>query len=106
MILLICIFAVNCENIVNMVISSDYKFREIAGEIIAVKQGTQDVDMTRVISLNSSAYALYKEFAGKDFTTEDVEEALIRIYGISIEEAKIGAKTWIDSMVECCIIEK
>lgn len=89
-----------------MEISSNYKFREIAGEIIAVKQGSQDVDMTRVVSLNSSAYALYKEFAGKDFTTEDVEQALIRIYGISIEEAEIGAKTWIDSMIECGIIEK
>lgn len=89
-----------------MVINPDYKFREIAGEIIAVKQGSSDVDMTRVISLNSSAHVLYKEFAGKDFTTEDVEQALISIYNISEEEAKTGAKAWIDSMTECGILEK
>ena len=37
-----------------MKIKSEYKLREVAGETIIVNQGTIGVDMTRIISLNSS----------------------------------------------------
>ena len=37
-----------------MKISSNYKIREIAGETIVVNQGTANVNMTRIISLNAS----------------------------------------------------
>ncbi|MEE1338755.1 MAG: PqqD family protein [Muribaculaceae bacterium] len=89
-----------------MKISPKYKFREIAGEVIAVNQGTSNIDMTQIISLNSSAYVLYKEFANKEFTTQDVIDSLIRIYNITPEEATLGAQTWVDSMIKCHIIEE
>lgn len=89
-----------------MKISPKYKFREIAGEVIAVNQGTSNIDMTQIISLNSSAYVLYKEFANKEFTTQDVIDSLIRIYNITTEEATLGAQTWVDSMIKCHIIEE
>ena len=89
-----------------MKISPKYKFREIAGEVIAVNQGTSNIDMTQIISLNSSAYVLYKEFANKEFTTQDVIDSLIRIYNITPEEATLGAQTWGDSMIKCHIIEE
>ncbi|MBQ4916899.1 MAG: PqqD family peptide modification chaperone [Muribaculaceae bacterium] len=89
-----------------MKISSKYKFREIAGEVIAVNQGTSNIDITQIISLNSSAYVLYKEFADKKFTTQDVIDSLIRIYNITPVEATLGAQTWVDSMIKCHIIEE
>ena len=89
-----------------MKISPKYKFREIAGEVIAVNQGTSNIDMTQIISLNSSAYVLYKEFANKEFTTQDVIDSLIRTYNITPEEATLGAQTWVDSMIKCHIIEE
>lgn len=48
-----------------MRINSNYKIREIAGETIVVNQGTANVNMTRIISLNKSAHLLYQAMAEK-----------------------------------------
>ena len=44
-----------------MRINPNYKLREIAGETIIVNQGKTGIDMTRIISLNSSAKVLYQQ---------------------------------------------
>ena len=48
-----------------MKIKSNYKLRTIAGETIIVKQGTRDLDLTHIISLNSSVKFLYENFIAK-----------------------------------------
>ena len=53
-----------------MKINPDFKLREIAGETIIVNQGTANVNMTRIISLNASAKLLYTTLSEKDFTLE------------------------------------
>lgn len=88
-----------------MKIKSNYKLRNIAGVPIIVKQGTKDVDFTHVISLNKSAKFLYEYFLGKDFETEDVANLLESTFKISRERAEKDAKIWIDSMIECKVLE-
>ena len=89
-----------------MKIKSNYKLREIAGETIVVNQGTMGVDMTRIISLNQSARLLYLELVEKDFTLEDVANIMVVKYGITKELALADASNWVDSLIECGIIEK
>lgn len=88
-----------------MRIKTGYRLRDIAGETIVVNQGTHGADMTRVISLNSSAKLLYQELAGKDFSAEDVVKVLADTYDIDLDLARKGADMWIDSMKECGILE-
>ena len=88
-----------------MKIKSVYKLREVAGETIIVNQGTIGVDMTRIISLNSSAKLLFQELAGKDFTCEEAAQVLIDHYGISQELASKDAAKWVESLQSCGIIE-
>lgn len=88
-----------------MRIKSNYKLREIAGATIIVKQGTRDIDLTHIISLNNSAKFLYEKFIGKEFTTEDVVNTLENIFHISHERAEKDAEIWVESMKECQIIE-
>lgn len=88
-----------------MKIKSNYKLRNIAGVPIIVKQGTREVDFTHVISLNKSAKFLYEHFLGKDFTVEDVANLLESTFKISCERAEKDAKIWIDSMIECKVLE-
>lgn len=88
-----------------MKIKSGYIIRQIAGENILVNQGTLDVDMTRIISLNSSACILYQELSGKDFSKEDAAAVLTGRYGISTEQALTDAGKWIESLVRCGVIE-
>ena len=88
-----------------MKIKSNYKLRQIAGVPIIVKQGTREVDFTHVISLNKSAKFLYESFLDKDFTIEDITNLLENSFNLSSERAETDAKIWVDSMIECQVIE-
>lgn len=87
-----------------MKIKSEYKLREVAGETIIVNQGTIGVDMTRIISLNSSAKLLFQELSGKDFELDDVAQVLMENYGITPEMASADAAKWVDGLKNCGII--
>ena len=88
-----------------MKINPNYKIREIAGETIVVNQGMANVNMTRIISLNTSARLLYETLAEREFTTEDAAKVLVDTYGIEQERALQDAKTWVESPQKNGIIE-
>lgn len=88
-----------------MRIKAGYKLRDIAGETIIVNQGTHGIDMTKVISLNSSARFLYEQLEGKEFSREDVKAVLMDRYEIDAATAEKGAEAWIVSMGKCGVIE-
>ena len=88
-----------------MNIKSNYKLRQIAGIPIIVKQGSRDVDFTHFISLNKSAKFLYEHFLDKEFTAEDVANILESTFHLSRERAETDAKIWVDSIIECQVIE-
>ncbi len=88
-----------------MRIRNGYKVREIAGEYIIVNQGIAGVDLTRVISLNSTAKLLFETFAGKEFSVGEVVTVLVEKYGISQELAGADAEKWIEGMKKASILE-
>ena len=88
-----------------MKINPNYKLREIAGETIVVNQGTAEVNMTRIISLNSSARLLYESLVNKDFTLEDAASVLTETYDIPAEVALKDAQVWVEALQKCGIIE-
>lgn len=83
-----------------MTIDSSYHLIDIAGETFLVKQGVHGVDMTKIISLNPSALALYTHFKEKDFLVDDASAFLEYTYGISSEKATEDAEEWIKTMTE------
>ena len=88
-----------------MKINSNYKIREIAGETIVVNQGTANVNMTRIISLNASARLLYQRLAEQEFTVEDAAKVLMDTYGIGNERALADAEKWVESLKQCGVID-
>ena len=89
-----------------MKIKPIYKLRQVAGETIVVNQGTHQVNMTRIISLNSSARLLYETLAEReDFTIEDVIAVLIDTYDISRSRAYEDALSWVEALKKCDVIE-
>ena len=88
-----------------MKINSNYKIREVAGETIVVNQGTAGMDMTRIISLNTSAKLLYESLSEKVFTLEDAAAVLVSTYGISQEQALKDAHVWVEALQKCKVIE-
>ncbi len=87
-----------------MKIISTFKLREIAGETIIVNQGTPDVDMTRIISLNGSARLLWEQLSGKEFTVADAAAVLVGTYHIPEEQALTDAQVWITDLQKCGVI--
>lgn len=88
-----------------MKIRSNYKLRSVAGETIVVNQGVSGTDMTRIISLNASAQLLYEQLQGKEFVLEDAAKVLEETYGIGHEQAMTDARTWMDALCNCGIVE-
>ena len=88
-------------NFLKMKLSNNYILREIAGEKVVVKQGTHGVDMTKIISFNESAAALWENFTEKEFTAEDAAEFLQNRYGIDADLASKDSQIWISKLVEC-----
>lgn len=88
-----------------MRINPQYKLREIAGETFLVNQGTPNINLTRIISLNKSARRLYEELYGKEFTVEDAQNILLEIYNVDAETALNDARKWVESLKECNVIE-
>ena len=84
-----------------MKLNNNYILREIAGEKVVVKQGTHGVDMTKIISFNESAAALWEQFVGKEFAVQDASEFLVSRYGITSETATKDAELWISKMTDC-----
>ena len=87
-----------------MRINTKFKLRDIAGETIIVNQGTPEADLTRIISLNTSARLLWNELSDKDFLIEDASEILMEHYSVSEETAKKDATVWVDALKKCGII--
>lgn len=87
-----------------MRIDAKFKLRMVAGENIIVNQGQVGADMTKIISLNSSATLLYKELVGKEFTVEDVAVILQEAYEIEKDLAAKDAATWVNALKDCHVI--
>lgn len=87
-----------------MRIKENYRVREIAGENLIVEQGKSQADMTKVISLNSTALLLWKELQGRDFSLEDAAQILMNHYDIPQDQALVDARKWMDALNGCGII--
>ena len=61
-----------------MRIGPEYKIRRIAGETIIVNQGTANVDMTRIVSMNASACVLFEALKEREFAVEDAALLALR----------------------------
>lgn len=84
-----------------MRINPDCTLRLIAGETIVVNQGGSHTDMTRIISLNTTARFMWENLEGKEFTSKDAAHLLVEHYGISEEQAAVDAAGWIERLKAC-----
>ncbi len=88
-----------------MKIKDNYKVRSIAGENLIVEQGKSQADMTKVISLNSTALLLWNSLSGRDFTLSDAADVLVQHFGIDRSMAETDVKHWAEKLQECGIID-
>ena len=66
-----------------MKINQGFELREICGEHIIIGTGIENIDFSKVISLNESAAWLWREAEGKEFTAESLVTLLVEEYAVS-----------------------
>jgi len=88
-----------------MKIKNGFELRNICGEYIIVAYGVENIDFTKVITLNESAAFLWNEVFGKDFTEQEMVESFLSEYEVERPQAEKDVKALVDSWVEAGLVE-
>lgn len=82
-----------------------FELRDICGEKVIIATGIENVDFSKMISLNESAAFLWVNIEGKDFTAETLAKLLCEEYDIDHTTATKDAIQIIEEWKGCGIIE-
>ena len=82
-----------------------FKLRTICGENIIVAEGIENIDFSRIISMNESAAYLWNKIQGIDFTADTLIELLLDEYEVSKEKASLDVSQLIEHWQKAGIIE-
>ena len=78
-----------------------FKLRDVCGEKIIVAEGKENIDFTKIISMNETAAYLWKNVEGKEFDSDTLMSLLINEYEVddttANKDAKNIAKQWIEA---------
>ena len=82
-----------------MKIKNGFELREMCGEHIIIGTGVENIDFSKVISLNESAAWLWREVEGKEFTPAALAALLMEQYdvdeAVALADATAIANQWI-----------
>lgn len=70
-----------------------FVLRNVCGEDIIVAEGKENIDFTKIISMNESSAYLWKNVEGKEFDTEALKNLLLDEYEVDENTAKTDAET-------------
>ena len=78
-----------------------FVLRNVCGENIIVAEGKENIDFTKIISMNETAAYLWKNVGGKEFDSDTLMSLLINEYEVddatANKDAKNIAKQWIEA---------
>lgn len=89
-----------------MKVKRGFRLRDVCGEKVIVADGIENIDFSRIISMNESAAFLWKNVqdAG-DFTADTLVALLLDEYEIDEATARADVKQLIEKWKEAEIIE-
>lgn len=83
-----------------------FTLRNICGEHVIVAEGIENIDFSKIISMNESAAYLWEHIqGGKQFNAEDLAKLLTDEYEVDEETARKDTETVIKQWSEAHIIE-
>ena len=80
-----------------MKIKPGFELKNICGENIIIAHGLQNIDFSKVITLNESAALAWNAVIDKDFTEQDIIEVLTAEYDVDLATAQKDANALIAS---------
>lgn len=88
-----------------MKIKKGFELRKVCDENIIISHGVENINFTKVITLNDSAATLWNKVMGKDFTEEELVNILLDEYEVDKETAAKDIKALVASWKEAELIE-
>lgn len=82
-----------------------FVLRNVCGENIIVAEGKENIDFTKIISMNETAAYLWKNVEGKDFDSDTLKNLLMKEYEVEEITADADAKTIAKQWIEAGIAE-
>jgi hypothetical protein len=89
-----------------MKINKGFELREMCGEHIIIGTGVENIDFSKVISLNESAAWLWKEVEGKDFTPVTMAALLVERYEVDADVALADAEKLANQWISVGIVSE
>ena len=88
-----------------MKIKPGFILRTICGQSVISGEGVANVHFSKLVSLNETAAFLFKAVEGRDFTVEDMADALTESYEVDRETALADSRKLCDQWIEIGIVE-
>lgn len=88
-----------------MRIKDGFELREICGENIILSHGIENVDFTKIISLNETAAFLWNEAIGRDFDEAMLTAALRESYEVDEETAAADVRRVLEQWQEIGLLD-
>lgn len=88
-----------------MKIKKGFVLKDICGESIIVAEGKENIDFTKIISMNESSAFLWESVKDKEFDAETLKHQLCEEYDVDDATAENDAKALLDSWIEAEIVE-
>lgn len=88
-----------------MRIKKGFELRDVCGEKVIVASGLENIDFSKIISLNESAAYLWEKLQGADFSVQDAADRLTEAYDVSSETALTDAGELLARWRELGIVE-
>ncbi|MBR0049849.1 MAG: PqqD family protein [Prevotella sp.] len=84
-----------------MKIKKGFKLRNVCGEKIIIGEGIENIDFSKIISMNESSAYLWENIKDQEFTAETMAKLLTDEYEVdydtALADAKTLAKQWKDA---------
>lgn len=74
-----------------MKIKKGFELRDVCGESVIVAYGVENIDFSKIVSLNETAAYLWKAMLERDFTVQDMADALTEAYEVDAATALADA---------------
>ncbi len=82
-----------------------FRLRNVCGENIIVADGIENIDFSRIISMNESSAFLWKNVQDKEFTTDTLTQLLLDEYDTDEATARHDVEALMEKWKEAGIIE-
>ena len=83
-----------------------FYLRNVLGENVVVAEGVENIDFSKIISMNDSAAFLWQQIGEEPFTVDDLVGYFCGEYNVDEQTAKADAQALVQQWINAGIVEE